>query len=221
VWCLFELYTAITLGAKVIMTFPPEDAEGFYSKLQQNDETTALVPTINAKQAQATVESDRVRIFKEITKSIGMGPFNAKLQEYLEQALRGVATEALLQRGGVERMSAGAGGSKATLGLLRGELEQVKQLLTTSLGENKQELKQEVQDTKKEVQDTKKELKQEVQDTTRVVQDMKQELAVQAAVQDETKREVHEAKQEMQRRMATLEEKMDAVLGLLVNRSGP
>jgi hypothetical protein len=155
VWCLFELYTAISLGAKVIMTFPPEDAEGFYSKLQQNDETTVLVPTINAKQAQATVESDRVRIFKEITKSIGMGPFNAKLQEYLEQALRGVATEALLQRGGVERMSAGAGGSKATLGLLRGELEQVKQLLTTSLGGNKQELQQEVQETKKEVQETK------------------------------------------------------------------
>jgi uncharacterized coiled-coil DUF342 family protein len=204
------------------------------------------VPTINAKQAQATVESDRVHIFKEITKSIGMGPFNARLQEYLEQALRGVATEALLQRGGVERVSAGAGGSKATLGLLRGELEQVEHLLATSLGDTKQELqkeaqdtkkevhdskeelKKEVQDMKKEVQDTKQELKQEakdtkmvVQDTKREVQDMKQELTVLVAVQDETKQEVHEAKQEMQQRMSTLEEKMDAVLGLLVNRGGP
>jgi chromosome segregation ATPase len=189
------------------------------------------------------VESDRVRIFKEITKSIGIDLFNAKLQQYLDHALRGVATEALLQMGGVERLSAGAGGGKTTLGLLRGELEQVKQLLATAQEDNMQELKQEVRGTKKEVQDTKKELKQEVQDTKKElkqevhdtkkelkqdakdtnqeVRDMKQELTVLAAVQDETKQEVREAKQEMQQRMSTLEEKMDAVLGLLVNRSGP
>ena len=150
VWCLFEMYTAIKLGANIIMVsvpvafrtkilthntfrvpsahkhFPPEDAEGFYSKLHEIAETTVLVPTIDARQAQATVESDRVRIFKEITDSIGMEAFNSQLQEYLERGLRGVATEALLQKGGVESLP--AGGSKVTMGMLRGDLEQLKQL---------------------------------------------------------------------------------------------
>ena len=147
VWCLFEMYTAIELGANIIMVsvpvalrtqvlmhthnafhvpsahkhFPPEDAEGFYSKLHEIAETTVLVPTIDARQAQATVESDRVRIFKEITDSIGMEAFNSQLQEYLERGLRGVATEALLQKGGVESLPAGV--SKATMGMLRGDLE--------------------------------------------------------------------------------------------------
>jgi hypothetical protein len=77
------------------------------------------VPTINASKAQATVESDRVRIFKEIANAIGMEKFNARLQEYLERAMRAAAAEALLERGGVESVM--AGGSKATLGLLRPE----------------------------------------------------------------------------------------------------
>jgi hypothetical protein len=33
-------------------------------------ETTTLVPTIVASQAQASVESDRVRIFKEIREKV-------------------------------------------------------------------------------------------------------------------------------------------------------
>jgi hypothetical protein len=114
--------------------FPPEDAEGFYSKLRNeaalaptSDENNALVPTIDASEAQATVESDRVRIFTEITDSIGMEQFNSQLQEYLERSLRAVATEALLERGGVE--SAGTAGSKAALGMVQRELDQVKKVL--------------------------------------------------------------------------------------------
>jgi hypothetical protein len=76
-------------------------------------ETTALVPTINASQAQATVESDRVRIFEEIVDTIGMEQFDAQLQEYLEGAMRAAAAEALVKRGGVE--SVATGGSKTPL----------------------------------------------------------------------------------------------------------
>jgi hypothetical protein len=91
VWCLFELYVAITLGAKIIMHFPPKDAEGFYSKLQKNEtdvDSKELVSMIDAKQAQATMESDRDRIFREIADSIGMEEFNRQLQEYLETTFR-------------------------------------------------------------------------------------------------------------------------------------
>ena len=96
----------MTLNAEVFMHFPRGDAEGFYSKLRKGEvlttgEQTELVPTIDANNAQASVESDRVRIFKEITDSIGLEQFNSQLQEYLERSMRAAATEALLERGGV------------------------------------------------------------------------------------------------------------------------
>jgi hypothetical protein len=221
VWCLFELYTAISLGAKVVMVsglemeyscilsythahsfqhFPPEDAKGFYSKLRTEeavDETTALVPTIDASEAQATVESDRVRIFAEITDKIGMEKFDAQLQEYLEGAMRATAAEALVERGGVD--SVVTGGSKATLGLLRGGLQE----LAKAQSETKQELVQLVkaqEDTKQEVLET----KQEVLET-------KQELAVLATAQEEVSKETTL----MGQRMAVLERKMDTMLELL------
>jgi hypothetical protein len=213
VWCLFELYIAITLNAKVIMHFPAEDAVGFYSKLRKEEvdvettpkrktraltaavEAVALVPTINAKQAKATMESDRERIFQEITDSIGMDEFNRQLQEYLERAMRAAATEMLLQRGGLEIV--GAGGNKATIGLLRAELEQVKQVLA----EGQEETKQEVTDRMEVLAGAQKEAKEgvlvELQKTKQELQEMKQEmqetkheLTVLSAVQEETKQKV-------------------------------
>jgi chromosome segregation ATPase len=204
--------------------FPPEDARGFYSKLRTEaavGETTALVPTINASKAQATVESDRVRIFKEIADAIGMEKFNARLQEYLERAMRAAATEALLERGGVESVL--AGGSKATLGLLRVELEQTKQLLR----QTQSEMKQEVLETKKEVLETKHAVHKTKQELVNAKEETKQELV---NAQEETKQELallttaqEEASKEaklMGGRMATLEVKMDAMLELLRGTRG-
>jgi hypothetical protein len=212
VWCLFELYIAITLNAKVIMHFPAEDAEGFYSKLRKEEaavETVALVPTIDAKQAQATMESDRERIFQEIADSIGMDEFNRQLQEYLEGAMRAAAMEAMLQRGGLE--SVGAGGNKATMGVLRAELEQVKQVLAKGQEETKKEVtdrmevlvgaqKEAKEGVLAEVQKT----KQEVQEMKQEVQETKQELTVLSAVQEETKQQ-----------MSAMDGKIDSILALL------
>ena len=163
---MFELFQAFTLGAQIVFQFTPKDAEGFYSKLVAVGETVALVPTIEAREAQATVESDRIRIFDEIRSSIGMESFNSQLQAYLEQSLRAVATDTLVHRGGVE--SASAGGIKATVGLLRGDLEQVKQELKLAQEGTKQELKQEAEQTREE---------------------LKQELTVQLAVAAEAQGE--------------------------------
>ena len=143
------------------------------------------MPTIEAREAQATVESDRIRIFDEIRSSIGMEGFNSQLQAYLERSLRAVATETLVQRGGVE--SSSAGGTKAMVGLLRGDLDQVKQ---------------EVQESRQESRQDAIKLKQEVQETR---DELKQELAVQLAVAAEAQGE----------RMAALESKLEAVLELL------
>jgi hypothetical protein len=228
VWCLFELYIAITLGAKVIMHFPAEDAAGFYSKLRKDEadvETAALVPTIDAKQAQATMEGDRVRIFQEITDSIGMDEFNRQLQEYLEGAMRAAAMEALLQRGGLE--SVGAGGTKATMGVLRAELQQVKQLLAKGQEEAKQEVKDASKETTEEVTKTKQELKrahgetkQEVQETKQEVHETKQELTVLAAVLEETKKEMQLTASNTDARISALDRKIDRILALVSSAGG-
>jgi hypothetical protein len=141
------------------------------------------------------VESDRERIFQEITDSIGMDEFNRQLQEYLEGAMRAAAMEALLQRGGLE--SVGAGGSKATMGVLRAELEQVKQVLAKGQEETKQEVTFRMEVLAKET-------KQEVQETKQEVLETKQELVVLSAVQEETKQQ-----------MSALEGKIDSILALL------
>jgi chromosome segregation ATPase len=172
------------------------------------------------------MESDRERIFQEITDSIGMDEFNRQLQEYLEGAMRAAAMEALLQRGGLE--SVGAGGSKATMGVLRAELEQVKQVVTDRMEvlagaqkETKEGVLAEVQKTKQVVQET----KQEVQETKQEVLETKQELSVLSAVQHATKQEVQETKHEVtvlaavqeetKQQMSALEGKIDSILALL------
>ena len=117
-----------------------------------------LVPTIEARDAQATVESDRVRIFAEITSSIGLERFNSELQRNLESTLHGVATEMMMQRGVVE--SAGGGGTslKESLGMVRTELQEAKQLLAQAQEETKEELKQEMEEVKHEMREVKQEL---------------------------------------------------------------
>ena len=234
-WCLFEMYIAITLGAKISMHFPAEDAEGFYTKLQKDEadveitpkrntrrlntdlEAVALVPTIDANQAQATVESDRERIFQEITDSIGIDEFNRQLQEHLEGAMRAAAMEVLLQRGGLE--SVGAGGSKVTMGMLRAEVEQAKQLLAKgqeTLAKGQTEAQESVQKTKQEMQET----KQQVQETKQQVQETKQEITVLAAVQEETKQEMHVIASNTDARISALDRKIDRLLALMGSTPG-
>ena len=148
--------------------------------------------------------------------------------------MRAAAAEALVGRGGVE--SVGAGGSKATMGALRAELEQVKQVLAKGQEETKQEMTDRMEvlagaqkETKEgvlaEVQKAKQETKQEVQETKQEVLETKQELVVLSAVQHETKEEVQETKQELtvlaavqeetKQQILALEGKIDSILVLL------
>ena len=118
-----------------------------------------------------------------------------------------MATETLVQRGGVE--SASTGGTKATVGLLRGDLEQVKRELKLAHKGATQELKEEAQETrrelKQEVEQTRQELKQEAEQTR---QQLKQEAR-------ETRDELAVAAEAQGQRMAALEAKLEAVLELL------
>jgi chromosome segregation ATPase len=113
--------------------------------------------------------------------------------------MRAAAMEALLQRGGLE--SVGAGGSKATMGVLRAELEQVKQVLAKGQEEAKQEVADRMEVLAKE---TKEGVLAEVQKTKQEAQETKQELTVLAAVQEDTKQQI-----------SALEGKIDSILALL------
>jgi len=102
-WCLFELYCALTLQAEVQMALPPVDAADFYKTLIQKRGESVDGATFDAKQhigridaqvATASVQTDKEMIFKIIAKEIGFEGFNRKMQNYMEQALRDVASAA-------------------------------------------------------------------------------------------------------------------------------
>jgi chromosome segregation ATPase len=104
------------------------------------------------------------------------------------------------------------------MGVLRAELEQVKQVLAKG---------QEEMTDKMEVlaKETKEGVLAEVQKTKQEVQETKQELVVLSAVQHETKQEVQETKQELtvlaavqvetKQQISALEGKIDSILALL------
>ena len=70
-----------------------------------------------------------------------MAKFNTQLQQYLERALREVATQVLLQRGGAERSSTGGHLSlRGELKVLAGAQAEAKQEATSAHQEMKEEL---------------------------------------------------------------------------------
>jgi hypothetical protein len=149
-----------------------------------------------------------------------------------------VATEALLERGGVESAHTGGGRSRVALETVRGELEEAKAVLIKAQEVTRQELKAELQKSQKaqevtsrEVVKSKTELKAELQKCSKEAQEatsrevveskteLKAELMVLAMAQDEAKQQQEGAAYEMRAmggRIESLEAKIDAVLGLLV-----
>jgi hypothetical protein len=70
----------IAIGANVIINshyaLPGRGRRGVLLEAAEGRGRRGDLPTIDAKQAQATMESDRVRTFREIADSIGMAEFN-------------------------------------------------------------------------------------------------------------------------------------------------
>jgi hypothetical protein len=95
--CLFEVYRALALDATVYMRFSRSETARFYAKLRDTTYDSmkhsedVLVPIIDAAKAEATFEKDRIMIHNLITESLGMDAFNAKVQQFLDTALRQAA----------------------------------------------------------------------------------------------------------------------------------
>jgi septal ring factor EnvC (AmiA/AmiB activator) len=112
-----------------------------------------------------------------------------------------------MQRGGLE--SVGAGGDKATMGVLWAELEQANQLLAKGQEEMKQEMKGVKEEVLADVKPAQGQTKQEVQATKQEVQEVKHELTVLAAVQEESNAQI-----------SALDRKIDRVFALMSSTGG-
>jgi hypothetical protein len=93
-WCLYEVYTAILLGASVQMCFTPEDERGFFAALERGlFDAKAVCSTVDAMQATATEQADKEMILHRISEDIGLAEYNEKCRLYLEEQYNLVALQ--------------------------------------------------------------------------------------------------------------------------------
>jgi hypothetical protein len=84
-WCLFEIYTAMLVGASVQMLFAPDDEVAFFAALKAGTfGAKAVCGKVDATEATATEPDDLEMILAAIKKKIGLPAYNAQLQQFLE-----------------------------------------------------------------------------------------------------------------------------------------
>ena len=107
--CLFEIFTAIVVKARVQMVFAPGDENGFFDALRTGQfDAVAVCSKLDAMRASATVEADKTMITGRIQKEVGMQSYNDRLRQFLEQQYRLVAMKT--REGKSEPRQYGGGG---------------------------------------------------------------------------------------------------------------
>merc|ERR1712187_85611 len=90
-WCLYEIYIANTVEAKLQLSFSTEGANAFMANLQENQHSLAQIAIgIDFRNARATVESDREMIFRCIEER-GVDTFNSFIRAKLLSSLKLIA----------------------------------------------------------------------------------------------------------------------------------
>ena len=99
VWCLLEIWTAMNVGAEVVMCLSEAEQSSFAANLARNQaEVHRALDAVDAEQAQATVEADREVILGLIRDGTGFERFNRTIRDKLRQSFELVAVAAA-QRG--------------------------------------------------------------------------------------------------------------------------
>ena len=95
VWCLFEVYVAITEDAKVTVRLAPKDADEFRQALNNGgmERLTRALHALDASNAGASVESDKQMILGDIDSTVGLGEFNQRVRQSMLAQFKQVATE--------------------------------------------------------------------------------------------------------------------------------
>jgi len=97
-WCLFELFTAMGLEAKISMCFSKEDAESFFDALdEQRFDAKSMVMKIHASTCEATDPRDKEMILNEINK-VGVRNYNRVVRNLVLSQFNMIAIQRKLQR---------------------------------------------------------------------------------------------------------------------------
>jgi hypothetical protein len=110
---LFEIFTAMTVGAKVQLCFAPSDEKGFFGALRQGlFDAKAVCSTVDAMQATATEQEDKVMITNRIAMEVGIEKYNKQLKLCLEEQYNLVALAGAHRGTSAEIAGGGWGGSE-------------------------------------------------------------------------------------------------------------
>lgn len=89
VWCLWEILQGVRRETSIHLVMPKTEQELFLQVARESfHEVSAVFSRIDAEHAQATNESDKVAIFKEITESVGFEQLNSSIEAKLQHCLR-------------------------------------------------------------------------------------------------------------------------------------
>ena len=100
-WCLFELFTAVSNGVELTMCFGEEDASALYTAIANGYfDAEDAVGEIDAANAGASVASDKDMIMRLIEEQVGLDRFNSEMREYLLKAFKATVTGVLARHHG-------------------------------------------------------------------------------------------------------------------------
>jgi hypothetical protein len=103
----------MTVGAKVQLCFAPSDEKGFFGALRQGlFDAKAVCSTVDAMQATATEQEDKVMITNRIAMEVGIEKYNKQLKLCLEEQYNLVALAGAHRGTSSEIAGGGWGGSE-------------------------------------------------------------------------------------------------------------
>ena len=116
-WCLFELFTAVSNGVELTMCFGEEDASALYTAIANGYfDAEDAVGEIDAANAGASVASDKDMIMRLIEEQVGLDRFNSEMREYLLKAFKATVTGVLARHHGGNAGSGAGGGRRGGRG---------------------------------------------------------------------------------------------------------
>ena len=99
VWCLFEVFVAIKEEVTVIVQLGSHDMTEFRVALNTTglERVNKVLAGLDARDAQASVESDKGMIMSDIEEAVGMEEFNRRVREGMLAEFRRIATRASMR----------------------------------------------------------------------------------------------------------------------------
>ena len=117
-WCLFELFTAVSNGVELTMCFGEEDASALYTAIANGYfDAEDAVGEIDAANAGASLASDKDMIMRLIDEQVGLDRFNSEMREYLLKAFKATVTGVLARHHGGNAGGRGGGGRRSMRGM--------------------------------------------------------------------------------------------------------